>query len=323
MEGKKILVAMPHGIRYRAKLEAAWPGSEFIYKPSGSVTEADLAGVQIIIGNVAPGLLKGADSLEWVQLNSAGSDQYAKAGVLPENVLLTNATGSYGPALSEYVIAVSFAMVRRLDKYLTFQKEHRWADAGPNDGIGGSKVLIIGFGDIGQACGKRFKALGAEVTGVRRHADPSEYADRVITTEETDAALPEADIVVMVLPNTPDTVGFMSRERLAKMKRGSYLVNVGRGTAVDQKALIEALESGHLAGAALDVTVPEPLPADDPLWDAPNLILTPHISGGFHMPVTGEKITDIAAGNLARYQKGEPLMSLVDRATGYRRYEKG
>ena len=323
MEGKKILVAMPTGILYRDKLQAAWPESEFVFKEGPQVTPEDLKGVQIIIGNVAPGMLKACDSLEWVQLNSAGSDNYAKEGVLPENVMLTNATGSYGPALSEYVIAVSFAMIRNLDQYFAFQKEHRWVDAGPNGSMEGANVLVIGYGDIGQACGKRFKALGATVTGVRRHADPSPYADKVITNDDVDAALAEADIVVMVLPNSPETIGYMDARRLSLMKKGAYLVNVGRGPAVEPKALAEALTSGHLGGAAIDVTDPEPLPADDLLWDVPNLIITPHISGGFHMPVTGEKITDIAAENMRHYQNGEPMRSVVDRKTGYRRYEKG
>jgi len=144
-----------------------------------------------------------------------------------------------------------------------------------------------------------------------------DYVTNLYTMEKLDECLAWADIVYLSLPDTPETAGLFDRQRLLKMKPGSFLLNVGRGNVVDLDALCDCLESGHLAGAGVDVTDPEPLPAQHRAWDVENLIITPHVSGGFHLDYTHDRIVEICAGNLGRFVRGEPLYNLVDRETGY------
>jgi phosphoglycerate dehydrogenase-like enzyme len=153
---------------------------------------------------------------------------------------------------------------------------------------------------------------------VRRSAKAGDPAfDEMRTTAELDALLPETDLLVMALPNTPDTANILSRERMALLPRSAYVINVGRGTAIDQEALIEALDSGRLAGAALDVVVPEPLPADHPLRRAKNLLLTPHVAGNMTLAYTQQKSVDMFLSDLENYVAGKPLEHAVDRRRMY------
>ena len=177
------------------------------------------------------------------------------------------------------------------------------------------------MGDIGSNFARRAHALGAEVVGVRRTVHPDtpcpDYCLRVVPQSELDAELPQADLVALSLPGTPETAHLFNKERLALCKTGAILMNVGRGSAVDHDALYEAVHSGHLSGAALDVTEPEPLPADHPLWNEPGVILTPHVSGGFSLPRTLDNIADIFVHNLKRYAAGQPLENQVSRTAQY------
>lgn len=314
----EITVAMHVREKDKAVLENAAPGAVFRYgKEPDKLRAAD-----VIIGNVPPDSLGNLPQLKWLQLNSAGADAYCKPGVLGENVLLTNSTGAYGQALSEHMLALLFSMLKKLDRYEKNQAKHLWQDEGPVRSIRDLTVAVVGFGDIGRAFGKLCKALGAHVIGVRRHhgAVPPE-ADEMGTLENFKDILSRADVVASVLPGTPETTGLYNAETFAAMKKGAYFINCGRGTAVNQTDLKAALENGQLAGAALDVATPEPLPENDPLWDAPHLILTPHISGDYHLAATWDKVVAIAAENLRRYQAGQPLMNPVDRATGYKKSE--
>ena len=181
-------------------------------------------------------------------------------------------------------------------------------------------TAVLGLGDIGGEFAKRAKALGARVIGVRRKGtDKPDYVDELILTEKLDEYLPTADCVAITLPGTKETKGMFGAERLSKMKDGAVLLNVGRGMIVDSDALYDALESGKLSGAAVDVTDPEPLPAKHPLWQQENAVITPHVSGGFHLPETHDRIIRIMAENLSAFRKGEPLRNVVDCETGYRK----
>ena len=146
---------------------------------------------------------------------------------------------------------------------------------------------------------------------------PDEVYDRVVPISDLDTVLPDAHVLVMSLPSTPETVGILSRARLELLPRDAFVINVGRGSAIDQDALIEALNTERIAGAALDVMVPEPLPQDHPLWDAKNLVLTPHVAGNMSLGYTCDKAVDMFCEDLARYAAGEPLAHLVDRTRGY------
>ena len=224
-------------------------------------------------------------------------------------------------AISEHMLASLLMLMKKLDRYYENKQHCLWRDEGSVRSVYGSCVVILGFGDIGQEFAKRVKALGSYVIGVRRHKGTKpEFVDEVVTTEELDNLLPRADVLAMSLPNTPQTYHILNAERFAKMKKGSYLLNVGRGTSVDQDALLAALQDGTLAGAAVDVTDPEPLPTDHPLWKAENLLITPHCSGAYHLQETLERIIRISAENLEHFEKNEPLRNEVDFATGYRKF---
>ena len=158
----------------------------------------------------------------------------------------------------------------------------------------------------------------ASITGVNRSGRcPDEAYDRVVPISELDTVLPDAHVLVMSLPSTPETVGILSAARIALLPRDALVINVGRGTAIDQDALVEALNTERIAGAALDVMVPEPLPEDHPLWSAKNLVLTPHVAGNMSLGYTCDKAVDMFCEDLARYAAGEPLAHLVDRKLGY------
>ena len=179
---------------------------------------------------------------------------------------------------------------------------------------------VLGLGDIGGEFAKRAKALGARVIGVRRTGtDKPDFVDELIHTDKLDEYLPQADCVAITLPGTTATKGMFDAERMAKMKDGAILLNVGRGMIVDTDALCAALENGKLAGAGVDVTDPEPLPTDHPLWKMENAVITPHISGGYHLQETHDRIVRIMAENLKRFLAGEPLRNVIDFSTGYRK----
>ena len=319
---KKVLVTLPvqpqHLAFFESQVRDAGEEYEFFTCASNGLTAEDVKDKQIILGSVEPALLPEAKSLAWLQLSWAGADSFVKPGVLREDVILTNASGAYGLTVSEHMLAVTLSLVRRLHQYARNQQAHVWADRGSVTSIEGSTVLVLGLGDIGGRYAQKMKALGAYVIGVRRTEKPKpDYLDEQYTMDRLDELLPRADIVAMVLPGGEATTHLMDETRLRLMKKTAYLINDGRGGAIDPEALKKVLAEGHLGGAALDVTEPEPLPADDPLWDNEKVIITPHISGQFHLRETFERVVRICGENLYRYARGMELAHIVDRETGY------
>ena len=333
MNEKHALVTIPTGERHRNLLQQAAPGWEFRFRgtdtlvcapqealPGQPVTQEDVDWAQVILGNVPAAMLHGSPALEWLQTNSAGVEAYIQPGVLAGDTLLTNATGAYGLAIAEHMLGMLLELFKKLELYRDAQKSGAWQSQGAVKAVYGSTVLVLGMGDIGGEFAARCKALGAKVIGVRRSPRPCpEYADEVHLLEDLDSLLPQADVVAVTLPGTDATRGLMSWERLAKMKEGAVLLNVGRGFIVDTEALCDALERGHLSGAGVDVTDPEPLPPTHRLWNIPTAVVTPHISGFYHLRETHERIVGIFLENLRHFQAGEPLRNLVDFATGYRK----
>lgn len=333
MNEKRALVTIPTGERHRNLLQQAAPGWEFRFRgtdtlvcapqealPGQPVTQEDVDWAQVILGNVPAAMLHGSPALEWLQTNSAGVEAYIRPGVLAGDTLLTNATGAYGLAIAEHMLGMLLELFKKLELYRDAQKSGAWQSQGAVKAVYGSTVLVLGMGDIGGEFAARCKALGAKVIGVRRSPRPCpEYADEVHLLGDLDSLLPQADVVAITLPGTGATRGLMSRERLAKMKEGAVLLNVGRGFIVDTEALCDALERGHLSGAGVDVTDPEPLPPTHRLWNIPTAVVTPHISGFYHLRETHERIVGIFLENLRHFQAGEPLRNLVDFATGYRK----
>ncbi len=314
-----ILVIMPMEPGDRARLAAAVPGTELTFVGMKKVTDQQIARADAIIGNLPPERLKHAVNLNWLQLSSSGADKYCAPGLLPAGTVLTNATGAYGPAISEYMIGVVFALAYNLHKYRDNQKNRLWRDEGPVRPIADSTVLVVGLGDIGRAFASRIKAMGCHVIGVKRTpSEKPDYVDELYLMDSLDTLLKRADVVTLSLPRAPETDGLMDEARLLAMKKDAILVNVGRGSAVRTEDLCRVLASGHLKGCALDVTDPEPLPPEHPLWAFDRVMITPHISGGNNVRETVERVQAVVTRNLRAYVSGKPLENLVDFHTGYK-----
>lgn len=316
----KILITVPFTQKQKERLQAQMPGAVYTYTTRIKATDDQIREADIILGNLPVGRLSQAAHLKWLQLNSSGADAYAAEGALAPEAILTNATGAYGLAISEHLLAATFFLKKKLGRYYINQKNREWKDEGQVTAIAGSRTLVLGLGSIGGDYARKMALLGSRVIGIRRtKAACPDYLEEIGTFEDIDRFLPEADIVAMALPNTPQTYHIMNEERLSGMKRGSILLNVGRGTAIDQEALVKALKNGPLAGASIDVTDPEPLPADHPLWCCENLLLTPHIAGDYHLQETLDQIVELFIDNLGRYARGKELRNPVDKKTGYRK----
>lgn len=308
-----VLVLLPLTEAQRATLESGAPDAVYTYATKLDVTDEQIAAAEVIVGNLDPARLPAARSLRLLQLNSAGYDKYSAPGTVPEGAALTCAVGAYGQAVSEHMFAMILAMMKHLDGYRDDGRGHLWTDRGQVTTFAGAQVLVLGAGDIGTHFAKLAGSFGAHVTGVRRRVgEVPEGFDAIRSMDDLPELLPAADVVVSFLPSSPATRGLADAAFFARCKSGSYFANGGRGDLVVQADLIAALESGQIAGAALDVTTPEPLPADDPLWDAPNIFITPHVAGQFHLPTVLTNIAAITADNLARLQAGEPLRNLVE-----------
>ena len=252
------------------------------YYPDSRVPAEKAGQYEVLYGMPKPADLKNFTGLKWFCGNFAGVDAYLDDALYPSpDVMLSNSSGAYGVTIAEHLVMVTLMLLRHAPAYVREADAHRWGPVMPMRSIIGSTITVLGTGDIGTEFARRAKAMGAKsIRGVRRTKKPADPAfDGVYTHEELDGLLPDTDILVMALPSTPDTVGILSRQRIALLPETAYVVNVGRGTAIDQPALVEALNARKLAGAALDVFAREPIPDGDPVWEAKNLLITPHISG--------------------------------------------
>lgn len=315
---KKILVTWVLTKEQKEMLECCFPEAEFCYTDGGPVTGAMASDAAAILGNVEPEVLKHAEKLEWLQLHSAGANQQCEPGVLGEKVILTNASGAYGLSISEHMLGMLLMLQKKLVKYYENQRNHIWKDEGMVTGICGSTTLVLGMGNLGCEFARKMKAMGSHVIGLRRTEKPKpDFFDEQFLTEQLEDLLPKADIVAVCLPETGATRNMFDEKRLSLMKNNAILINVGRGGLVDHLALARLLTEQRIGGAALDVTEPEPLPEDHPLWSAPNVLITPHVSGGCHMEQNFEIILKITAENLKAFRDGRPLKNQVDRTAGY------
>lgn len=315
---KNILVLMPVEARHREKLEAAGAGCAFVYSSPGEVSPAQIQAADIILGQPKASMLQASPRLEWLQIESAGTDAYIVPGVLDKNTVLTNATGAYSKAVSEHAFALTLMLIKKLHLYRDEQSRKHWSDRGAVSSLSDSTVAVVGLGDIGRAYARLVKAMGAYVIGVKRRAgNCPDFVDELVLTRELDTVLPRADVIMSILPNNAETRYLYTDASFARMKDSAVFINCGRGNAVSAEVLYRALAGHQIGAAAIDVAEEEPLPADSPLWELENLVITPHISGGFHLPETFERIVDIAAGNLAAFLEGRELRNVVDFTTGY------
>jgi phosphoglycerate dehydrogenase-like enzyme len=317
----KALVLFTTAENFRRELSTVLPGYGILFnegEDTGGISGEEAGDITVIFGNPGPDFIKRCPRLRWIQLQSAGTDGYCN-GELGPGVLLSCATGVYGHGVSEHMVAATLQILKKLHLYRDEQNRGRWQPRGEVRSILGSTVLVLGLGDIGAGYAWRMKALGARVIAVRRTAQPKpDCVDEIYLQDKLDELLPRADILALALPGVKETQGIIGRAQLAKLKRGALIVNGGRGTVVDTEALCDALESGHILGAALDVTSPEPLPEGHRLWKLEGAVITPHIAGGRNMAETGQYMMNLNLENAARFVKGERLSSLVDIKTGYR-----
>lgn len=287
-------------------------------KPFDTTLKDALMRADIVIGEPPLKLLYGEGiPVKWVQMTWAGTDVYTDTVQgFPEGMVLTNVAGeAYGHVMSQYVVGQILAITQNLGMYARQQLTTTWADLGENYSLEGANVLIYGAGDIGQCVAKRLSGFDcARITGVCRDvARPRPHFDDLVTLQRAELLLPESDVVVGCIPNSAQTKRYFNNRRLRLIKPGGVLVNVGRGNFVDNEALNVVLSEGLLRGAALDVTDPEPLPRNHPLWRNPRCLITPHISGGAfgHSEGTEERICAICCENLRRYAAGEDLVHRV------------
>lgn len=318
---KKVLVVLSMDEGQRKLFEENVSGCEITYSSYKEATKEMAEAADIIVGNIPPQLLKGCTHLELLQLNSAGTYTYGAPGVLPEGTKLCCASGAYGLSIAEYLVGEILAVKRRFYTYHDNQMQRIWREEGDVASIYGSTTVVWGLGDIGTEFSRRMKAMGSYVIGIRRHkAVKPDYVDEVYTMDEVDEVLGRADIVVMSLPGVADTCHLMNKERLMMLKKDAMLLNVGRGNAIDPQALLEVLEDGRLSGVVLDVTEPEPLPEDSPLWSMDRVHITPHISGKLYLRETVNRIVRIGAENVMNVAEGRHPRNLVDMETGYREF---
>lgn len=260
-----------------------------------------------------------APRLKWIHRGAAGVEDLITPTLRASDIILTNSSGVHAPNMAEHVMACMLAFARRLPKLLKLQHEHAWSGRriiGVFE-LTGQTVALIGLGDIGQAVATRAQAFGMSTIGVRRNPElpRPDGVETMMSIERLHEALGSAHHVVNTLPLTGATARLFDTAAFAAMRPGSYFYNVGRGKTVDTGALIDALESGRLAGAALDVTEPEPLPDDSPLWDMDNVIITLHTAG--RTPQMWDRVFQLFTANIQRYQAGDPMINVVDVEAGY------
>ena len=299
---------------------AARNGCEIVFFPSSKAAEGNVDDCTIIYGHPSQKVIAGAGKLKWHACCWAGVDRFCRDGLYRNpDCLLTNSSGAYGVTIAEHAVMVSLMLLRRQMEYGEIIRAGGW-DVLPGGihSLYGARVTCLGTGDIGTEFARRVSAFHpASLAGVSRGGRANTDFDAVHPVTELDKLLPETDLLFMSLPSTPDTVNILNGARMALLPDGAYVINVGRGTAVDQDALIAALDSGHLAGAALDVVVPEPLPADHLLRKAKNLLLTPHVAGNMTLGYTCRRNIEMFCENLDNFTAGRPLKHLVDRRRGY------
>ena len=274
-----------------------WDGGEQL---PDSVGEVEVVVLPFEVPDSRMPVLAKLPRLRLIQLMSAGAERVIP--FVPPGVRLCNARGAHDPAVAEWIVAVILAQVRQLPRFLAAQQAATWEPARTGS-LAGQRVLILGYGSIGAATERLLTPFGVTVQRIARRARKG-----VSGVDDLPAALPESDIVIVILPVTPRTTGMVDAQFLRQLHDGALLVNAARGPVVDTGALLAELRSGRLR-AALDVTDPEPLPDGDPLWSAPGLLLTPHVGGA--TPGAGPRAMAIVRDQLARYASGEPLGNIV------------
>ena len=327
---RKLAVIVPNlteGHKDQIKAAAKRNGCELRFLQTPEEDKAYVQSCEIVFGHW-PEVAKTSTALKWIATPFAGVDQFLPPQTQdfanPE-VILTNSSGAYGVTIAEHTVMVLLSILRRDPEYRKIIAERGWKRGLAIRSVYGSRITLLGTGDIGQETAKRLRAFEPKsIIGVNRSGNnPGNLFDSIKTAGthgdgdgDWESILPETDILIISLPGTKEAFHMLGKEQLAKLPDGAIVINVGRGSVIDQQALTEELQSGRLS-AGLDVFEQEPLPQEDPLWAASNAFLTPHTAGNMTLTHTVDRIVEIFTENLDHYIKGEPLSHLVDRKKGY------
>ena len=327
---KKLLIATHHRLElwiapewFADRLRKEFTEFEVVRIANDAVVE-ELPDTEIVFTfSLSPEQLGIARNLRWIHSPAAAVHQFLFSEFVNGDVILTNAREVHGAVVAEQVIAMIFAMAKRIPQATRFQQQRIWGqeniwelDGGPRE-IAGATLGLVGLGSIGRNVARHAAGLGMRVIAVRQHVDgpKPESVHEVLPTSRINEMLSAADYVVLAAPVTPATQHMIGREQLAKMKSDAFLINVGRGSLIDEPALIETLRKRKIGGAALDVFDQEPLPAESPFWDLDNLLIMPHTAG--MTAKLWERHYTLFSENLRRYLSGQPLLGLVDKKAGY------
>ena len=300
------------------QLQQAAPGVRLV--EISAATPRDIAAADAAIGDCSPEVLARAQHLQWIQWGAAGVEHCVQQPLVRERrPLITNTQRTAAPSMAEHVLALMLALSRHLPLFMREQQQAHWVkwdEAPPSSDLEGKTLLVVGLGGIGTEVASRAHALGMRVIATRAsgHTGP-DYVSYVGLPDELLKLTRDADFVVNCAPLTPQTTGIFNQVFFGTMKRSAFFLSVGRGRSTVTADLVAALGSGTIAGAGLDVADPEPLPADNPLWRAPNLIVTPHVSAD--TPASLANYSLLLRENLRRYVAGEPMLSVVDIERGY------
>ena len=299
------------------ELQKAAPSGVSIVPVGGAELRAELATADGLIGALDEKLLQAAPRLKWVQTHSAGVDRMPLAALQAKGVALTNAKIVMGPEIADHAFALLLSLTRQIGRAQADKAKQQWARGGYRMvELSGKTAVIIGAGGIGMQIAQRAKGFGMKVIGV----DPKDISytpllDECVTPDRLDEVLPRADVVFVAAPHTPQSDRMVGARQFDIMKKGAYFVAVSRGKLYDTPALVKALDSGKLAGAGLDVTDPEPLPAGHALWQFENTIITPHTAG--QSDLVSARRTALFKENIRRFAEGREMLNVVDLQKGY------
>jgi len=319
-ELKKIVVSLPFRDDQFAEMRQQFADLDIVSCELDDMPQHMQGAQAALTWRLRPDALDTADSLVWMQGGGAGVESLLTPDFVARDIMLTNASGVSAPNMAEHALAMMLAFARGIRRYVLAQERHAWRDETLGSEafeLTGQTAVIAGTGQIGTELATRLQGMGMHVIGARRRTNrdvPPVY-DEMVTFPDWTEALGRADHVISSLPHTPATAGMFDAQLFAAFKPGSYFYNLGRGSTVVQEDLIRAVTSGHLAGAGLDVVTPEPLPADDPLWDVPNVLITSHQSGGSNKTI--DRLFALCMDNIERYRDGRELRNVVDQKAGY------
>lgn len=317
----KLLIPQALAPLIEPRLAEMAPDLEVVRFDNAGEPEGDVSDVTMLLRWWTPvsalrRILAAAPNLRWIHTPSAGVEHLLIPEILERDIVLTNSAGAQAIPIAEFVLMYMLNHAKRaFDLKALAPDEWDRGDDIPCDELFERTLLIIGYGNIGAEVAKRARAFGMRILASRRHPRPTDGVDLMVGESGWRDLLPQADYVVIATPLTAATRGMFDADAFRRMKSSAYLINIARGQIVDTDALLEALHSGRIAGAALDALPVEPLPPDHPLWKAPNVWITPHIS--YSSPRTRERTVNLFFENLRRYLNGEPLLNVVDKAAGY------